>query len=139
MSEAFAALPPRSEWKSLALLVAIFTAWFCLCYGGAAALAPHIPWRVHVKLPIDLSLPRSLFSENRAFGPETARRPLGAAASGSSSGPARDALVGVAGLGFLFLGHQADRSRMRRRTRPRLILGNSAASSNLPGSSEVVR
>jgi membrane-associated phospholipid phosphatase len=57
MSQPFAALPPRSEYANLALLTAAFAAWFGLCYGGAAALAPQIPWRVDVQLPLDTRLP----------------------------------------------------------------------------------
>ena len=53
----FAALPPRTEWPNLALLTLVFAGWFCLCYGGAAALADDIPWRVTVELPIDTQLP----------------------------------------------------------------------------------
>jgi membrane-associated phospholipid phosphatase len=53
----FAALPPRSEWSSLARLTLVFACWFGLCYGGAAALAQYIPWRVSVELPIDSRLP----------------------------------------------------------------------------------
>lgn len=57
MREPFAALPPRSEWHSLTRQALVFAAWFALCYGGAAALVEHIPWRVDVKLPIDTQLP----------------------------------------------------------------------------------
>ncbi len=53
----FAALPARSEYASLAWLALIFAAWFGLCYGGAAALAQYVPWRVDVALPIDSRLP----------------------------------------------------------------------------------
>lgn len=53
----FAALPSRSEYSSLAWLTLAFAGWFGLCYGGAAALAQYIPWRVAVELPIDSRLP----------------------------------------------------------------------------------
>jgi membrane-associated phospholipid phosphatase len=53
----FVALPPRSEIANLALLSLALAAWFGLCYGGAAALAPFIPWRVSVALPVDASMP----------------------------------------------------------------------------------
>lgn len=56
-ADGFAALPPREQWASLAILSGVFAAWFVLCYGGAAALAQFIPWRVHVELPIDSRLP----------------------------------------------------------------------------------
>lgn len=57
MSEHFAAWPPREEWGPLAARVVAFTGWFVLCYGGAAALASHIPWRMSVELPADEWLP----------------------------------------------------------------------------------
>ena len=55
--DAFVALPPRSQIIPLAILSLVFAAWFALCYGGAAALAQFIPWRVQVELPIDARLP----------------------------------------------------------------------------------
>ena len=57
MNPRFAALPPRDEYANLALLSVAFAVWFGLCYGGAAALAPYLPWRVDVQLPLDARLP----------------------------------------------------------------------------------
>jgi membrane-associated phospholipid phosphatase len=55
--QAFAAIPPRSEWANLALLTFTFAAWFGICYGGAAALVQFIPWRVPIELPLDAAMP----------------------------------------------------------------------------------
>ena len=55
--DAFVALPSRSQITPLSILSLVFAAWFALCYGGAAALAQFIPWRVQVELPIDSRLP----------------------------------------------------------------------------------
>jgi membrane-associated phospholipid phosphatase len=57
MSRPFAAWPPHCEWANLGILTLVFAAWFGACYGAGAWLAPFIPWRVSVELPLDSLLP----------------------------------------------------------------------------------
>ena len=57
MTGPFVALPPREQWRPLAVLSGTFAVWFALCYGGGAFVSAYIPWRVWVELPLDAQLP----------------------------------------------------------------------------------
>ena len=56
-AERFVALPPRAEVANLAIVTAIFSFTFLLCYGGASALSAYVPWRVPLALAFDERLP----------------------------------------------------------------------------------